>query len=219
MGIGGRVRLRTPRRSGPERRPLFDRHSAAQRYGQPPHGACAQQHAPGHPDPLRPDEGPGRALAAGNRPCGNRDADGCRAPAGGRGKDPPRSRTRGVHRACLGLEGGIGRHDHGPVTPARRVLRLESRALHHGRGPVAGRPHGFRQALQGRPDLSRQTPGQLGSQASHGDFGPRSRTTRDQGQALVHRLSGRRGGRANDHRRDDPAGDDARRHRGRGPSR
>ena len=219
MGVGGRVRLRPCRRFGQERHALFDRHSAAQRYRQPPHGARAQQHAAGHPDPPRPDEGPGRALAAGDRPRGNRHADGRRAPAGGRGKDPPRSRTRGVHRARLGLEGGIGRHDHRPVAPARRVVRLESRALHHGRRPVAGRPHGFRQALQGRPDLPRQAPGQLGSQASHGNLGPRSRTTRGQGQALVHRLSGRRRGGADDHRRDDPSGDDARRHRGRGPPR
>ena len=44
---------------------------------------------------------------------------------------------RGVPGQGLGVEGLFGRHHHRPAAPARRLVRLEPRALHHGRGPVA----------------------------------------------------------------------------------
>ncbi len=41
-----------------------------------------------------------------------------------------------------------GGADHAPAPPARRVLRLGERALHHGRGLFEGRPQGVRRSLQ-----------------------------------------------------------------------
>ena len=48
------------------------------------------------------------------------------------------------------VERGIGRQHLAAAAPARRFLRLEPRALHDGRGPVAGRPQGLRPALQAK---------------------------------------------------------------------
>ena len=52
---------------------------------------------------------------------GDRDADGGRAPVGGGGDGPPCPRPRGVHRAGVVLEGGIGRRDRAPAPPPRRL--------------------------------------------------------------------------------------------------
>ena len=57
-------------------------------------------------------------------------------------------------------------------------VRLVARALHHGRGPVAGRARGLRHALQGRPDLQGQAAGQLGPEVRDGDLRPRGREPR-----------------------------------------
>ena len=84
--------------------------------------------------------------------------------------------TEGKTRHDLGREAFIRRvwdwkaESGGTITgQLRRLgasLRLEPRALHHGRRPVARGPHGVRPALQGRADLPRQAPGQLGPQAA-----------------------------------------------------
>ena len=79
--------------------------------------------------------GPRRAVAARHRPCRHRDRDRRRQPARRAADQQARSRPRQVHRAGLGMEGGIGRHDHPPAAPARRVARLEPRALHDGSRP------------------------------------------------------------------------------------
>ena len=52
------------------------------------------------------------------------------------GARPPRARAKGVRRARLGVEGGIGRRDGFPAQAPRRLLRLDPRALHPRRGPV-----------------------------------------------------------------------------------
>ncbi len=58
------------------------------------------------------------AVAAGHRPRRHRHPDGGRAPAGGRGQDPPRPGPRGLRRARLGVEGESG----GTIT--RQLRRL-----------------------------------------------------------------------------------------------
>ena len=134
------------------------------------------------------------------------------------GHQARRDRPRGLPRACLGVEGAVGRRDHPPAPPPRRLLRLGARALHHGRGlPARGHPR-LRRAAQARPDLPRQAPGQLGPQVPDRDQRPRGRDPRRPGQVLDAELSARRRQRR-DPGRDDAARDDARRHGGRGPSR
>ena len=151
------------RRAG--RRAVHHRHPAAERHRLAAYGPCAQQHAAGHPGPLRAHARQERAVAAGHGPRRHRHADGGRAPADGAADPPPRHRPRRIHREGLGVEGRIRRHDLQPAEAARRLLRLVARALHHGRGPVEGRPRGVRHALQGRADLQGQAAGELGSRS------------------------------------------------------
>ncbi len=107
------------------------------------------------------------------------------------GLDAPRARPRGVHRAGVAVEGGVGRHHHPPAPLARRLPRLEPRALHHGRGPVGRGAQGLRRAPPGRADLPRQAARQLGPQAPYRGLRPRGREPRDQGLAVVFQLSDR----------------------------
>ena len=135
------------------------------------------------------------------------------------GQAKARYRPRAVRRARLAVEGAIGRHDHPPAAAARRLARLAPRALHDGsRARGRGAPR-LCPALSRRPDLPRPAAGQLGSGDAHRDLGSRGRQPRDQGLAVAYPLPG--GGCAGPvhHRRDDPAGNDARRYRRRGSSR
>ena len=144
--------------------------------GQPAHGARADLHAAGHPHPLSAHARPRRAVAARHR---SRRASRPRSsspPArrGGRIDKRDLGRER-VHRARLGMEGAVGRHDHPPAAPPRRLARLDARALHDGRGPLRRGAQGVRRALPRRADLPRQAAGQLGPGDAHGDLRPRGR--------------------------------------------
>ena len=146
-------RRRVSRRAGgrARRKALHHRHSAAERHRLAAYGPRAQQHAAGHPLPLRAHARARRAVAAGHRPCRHRDADGGRAAAdGAAAARPPRHGPREIPRARLGVEGRERRHHHQPAQAARRLLRLVARALHHGRGAVARGPEGVRRALPRR---------------------------------------------------------------------
>ena len=130
---------------------LLHRHPAAQRDGLAAHRACAQQHAAGRALPLRAHARQGRAVAAGHRPRRHRHADRRRAPAdGAAGARPPQDRPREVPREGLGVEGRERRHHHQPAASASAPPATGPRALHHGRGPVEGRPQGVRRSLQRR---------------------------------------------------------------------
>ena len=100
-----------------------------------------------------------------------------------------------------------------PAAPARRLLRLEPRALHPGRGPVGRRPQGVRHPAQAGPDLPRQAAGELGSRTADRDLGPGGRAARGRrpllapGLSLGRRLRRDRGGHH-------PARDHAGRHGG-----
>ena len=102
---------------------------------------------------------------------------------------------------------------------AGRLGRLESRALHHGRGAVGGGAQGLRRAPQGWPHLSRQAARQLGPEAPHRDLRSRGRGSRDQGLALVFPVSGGGFARHLRHCRHHAARDDAGRQRRRRSSR
>ncbi len=202
----------------PTRDAVLHRAAAAERHRHAAHGPRVPANADGRADPLAPDERRQHALAGGHRPCGDRHADRRRAAAQGGRRVTARARPRCVQRARMGVEGGIRRRDHAADAPARPVGRLVARAVHDGRGPVGGRAGNVRAAVRGRPDLSRQAARQLGPEARHGRVRPRSRFRGGAGEALGDPLSacGQERFRC---RRNDPAGDDARRHRGRGESR
>ena len=105
----------------------------------------------------------------GHRPRGHRHADRGRAPARGRGQDAPRPGPREVRRARVAVEAAVGLDHHAPDAPPGRLGELDyadtkdrSRLLHHGRDDVARRGRSVRAPARGRPDLSRQAPGELG---------------------------------------------------------
>jgi valyl-tRNA synthetase len=99
----------------------------------------------------------------GHRPRGHRHPDGGGAPARrSRQPEPPRHGPRGLRRQGLGVEGQVGRRDRQPAAPPGRLLRLEPRALHPGRGPVGAVRKVFVDPLQGEADLPRQAAGELG---------------------------------------------------------
>ena len=124
-----------------------------------------------------------------------------------------------VRRARLGMEGRVGRHDHPPAAPPRRLGRLGARALHDGCRAVGGGAPRIRDAVPRRADLSRQAPGELGPGDAHGHLGPGSGQPRDARLAVAYPLPDRGRARPLCRRRDDTAGDDARRYRRRGASR
>ena len=135
------------------------------------------------------------------------------------GTDRRESGTGQVRRARLAVEGGIGRHDHPAVAPARCVAGLAARAVHHGRWAVGRGAEGVRRPVPGRADLSRPAPGELGPEAADRDLRPRGGEPRGEGVAVAHPLSDRGCARPVHHRGDDAAGDDAGRHGGGGASR
>ena len=111
--------------------------------------------------------------------------------AGGR-QEPDRDRPRGFSRRMLAVEGEVTRQYSGPAAPPGHFAGLEPRALHHGRRAFQGRPARLRAALQGRPDLQGQAPGQLGREARDGGLRSRKRAHRDQWPSLVLQISHRR---------------------------
>ena len=96
--------------------------------------------------------------------------------------------------------------------------RLLRGALHARPGLRARGPEGLRRPLRQGPDLPRQLHGQLGPGLALGDLRPRGRGARGHRHPLLRRLpAGERPRIAHDRHR--ATGDDARRHRDRGPSR
>ena len=90
---------------------------------------------------------------------------------------------QGTDRRALGREkfvervwqwkAELGRHDH-PVAPARCVAGLAARAVHDGRWAFGRGAEGVRRPVQGRADLSRPAPCELGSEGEYGDLRSRS---------------------------------------------
>ena len=168
------------------RRTLLHGHPAAERHRQPAHGPRAQQHLAGHSLPLPADERIRRALAAGHGSRRHCDPDGGRAPARrGAGARPARHGPRGVSRAGLAVEGGVGRGDRRAAQAPGRVLRLEPRAVHPRRGPVARGRQGVRPTLSRRARLQGQAPRQLGPEVPDRDLRPRSFAGRVQGRVQM----------------------------------
>ncbi len=120
--------------------------------------------------------------------------------------------------AHMEMEGRVRRRHRAAAAPARRVVRLDARALHDGRGPVARGAQGLRRAAPPGPDLQGQAARQLGPAAADGRLGSRSREHRDEGPSLVPEISDRGPDGAVHHRRHDAPRDDVGRHRRRGAS-
>src|SRR5205809_738780 len=83
----------------------------------------------------------------------------------------------------------VRRPDRPPASAAGRLLRLEPRALHAGRGPLRSRAEGVRHPLQGRADLPRQAAGELGPALPDRHFRPGGRAARGRRAILALRLS------------------------------
>ena len=205
-----------------DRAAVLDRDPAAERHRGVAPGARAEQHAPGHPDPLAADAGLRRPLDARHRP---------------RRASP---RRRSSRRGCCEEEKKT-RHDLGREALVERIWawkdEYEKRILSQLRlmgcscdwertrftlDPIcarAVRAHVL-PPVPGRQDLPRQAAGQLGHPPPH-----RRRRRRDllrgrPGPPLDDQVPRRRlGQRRGAARRHDPARDDARRHGRRRPSR
>ena len=186
------------------------RHSAAQRHRPAPSRPRAQRLVAGHNRPHAADAGLQHAVVAGDRPCRHRDAERRRErPRQGR-QGPSHDGPRRVRQSRLGMARDLRQPNPEPAAPPRRVMRLEPRALHPRRGPVAGRDESLCRSLQQEAHLPRQAAHQLVPAMRDGAVRPRSRSQgRRAGQPLVHPLPVHRRHRR-DHDRDDAAGDDAR---------
>ena len=128
-----------------------------------------------------------------------------------RGPVPARPGPGEVRRAGLAVEGRVRRRDPGPDAPARRLGRLGPRALHHGRGPVPGRPDDLQAALRRRPDLPGRADHQLVPALPDRAVRHRGRAHRRRRRAGLDPLRRRRRRDRGGHH---PGRDDARRHRG-----
>ena len=199
---------------------VLDGASAAQRHRLAAPRARADRHHRGRARALQAHERVQRLLDARNRSRGHRHADGGRARAAEEGGEvAPRSRSRGIPAARVGVEGGVGEPHRAAAPRAGGFARLGPRAVHHGRALLAGGAGGLRPPLRGAPALPRGAADQLVRQGRHRAqrSGSRSRGGREE-RAVQVRLSARRRVRR-DRRRHHPSGDDARRHRHRGASR
>ena len=228
MGSGRRFRLRPGVRRGAVRH----RDPAAERDGQPAYGARAQQHDPGHPDPLSPN-------ARARRACGSRvptmPASRRRWSSNASSRSRASSSTAAWGRArrtrkLIGRDEFIERvwdwrEESGGII-LQQLRRLgascdwsrERFTMDEGLSRAVLTV--FVALYKERADLQGQAPGQLGPEVPHRDLRPRGRAARGQGQPLALQVPDRgRGGACTHHRRDDAAGDDAGRHGGRGSSR
>ena len=82
------------------------------------------------------------------------------------GTSRKRDRPRRLRRARLAPPRGDRPHDHGPVPPARRLARLQPRALHDGRRLHRGRDALLRPPLGPRLDLPRRTGSSTGARST-----------------------------------------------------
>ena len=169
---------------------------------------------------LQTNAGLQRALDAGHRPRGDRDAGGRRTATAGRGgPDAARSRPREAGEANLGVE--ADQYEATNSRPAeadglqlRLATRRDSRWTR-----VCARAvrHTFFDLFQQGADLSRQTAGELGHVPADGGQRRRGVSRDDEGPLLAFPLSGDRSaaGRADArHDRHHASRDDARRHGG-----
>ena len=166
--------------------------SAAERHRHAAHGARVPAHADGRADPLPPHARRQHAVAGGHR---------------SRRASPPRSSSRISSRPresrasssdARDSSSACGRGRRNPARPSRvrcagsARRRLVARALHHGPRLVRARCSRPSFASRGRAHLSRQAPGQLGSDARHGRVRPRGRKRGGDRHAVGDSLSARR---------------------------
>ncbi len=191
---------------------LFGRHPAAQRDGHFAHGPRTQPDDSGYSGALAPHARRQHLVAAGNGPCGHRDAE-----RGGEGLAQGRqatsgSRARGVRGTRVGMEEAVRRHHCAPAAHARQLHGLAARTLHVRRRLLARGSESFHAALRRGTCLQRQLHRQLVSAVRNGACQRRGGARAEQGTSVVPALSGRglregRKGRAR--RRLRPFGHDA----------
>ena len=135
---------------------------------------------PGHADPLAPDAGSRRAVAAGHRPRRHRHPDGGRAAAGGRGQ---RTAADWAARRSSTRVWQWKAESGGTIT---RQLRRLGASLDWPRerftmdeGLSAAVKRDVRHAVRARADLPRPAAGELGPEAADGDLRPGGGEPRD----------------------------------------
>ena len=222
---GRRLRARRPRFDRrPGAAPVHDHPAAAEHHRVAPPRPRPADRGRGPDDPARPDARPSGAVPARPRPrLDRRPVRARRHPRQG-GREPPVARARAIPRAHARVRRHDPRGDARPAAAGRRVGRLGPPALHDGRGLGQGRPRRLPTAVRGGPRVSHRGPRQLVSglpderQRPRGGGHARDRDAVD--RSLPPDRRGHRPARPgrHDRDRDHAAGDDPRRHRGRGPS-
>ena len=208
--VGGVRRLQGTPRGG--QKAVYHRDAPAQHHRSAAHGPRHGRRAAGQPDPLPPHEGRSDALAAGHRPRLHRHGGQDRGGDAQGGPDQGGRGPRGLPRARMGLEERVRRTHRAPDPPHGQQLRLEPRALHHGRGLLEGRHRGVQPPVRKGPHLPRQPHDQLVPLLPHLHLRRGGGIRGAERQLLAPALPGQ-GDRRDARAGDDPSGDDARRHR------
>ena len=218
MPIGKAQGLFRPERPG--RRAVHHRHAAAQRHRHPAHRPRARQYAAGHPHPPRADAGQGRAVGGRHRPCRHRDPDGGRAPARRASRrSAPISAATNSSSKVWEWKAESGGADHPPAAPPRRVVRLGERALHDGRGLFEGRHSRCSSSFTSAACSIATSGWSIGTRSFQTAISDLEVETREVQGKFWHLRYPLADGSGRDLGRDHAAGDDARRHGGRGASR
>ena len=172
-------------------RTLYDRHSAAQRDGDAPHGPHAQQYVAGRADPPRPHAGKKCLLGAGYGP----RLDRYRGEGGGQAQGARHrevvAHAREVPRIRVGVEGAVRRRDSAATAQAGGFVRLGPHLFHDGRHPHRGGHQGLLRPLPQGAHLPRRAHGQLGSRGQDRAVGRRGGLQGVARQALLPTLCGR----------------------------
>ena len=159
--LGEERSLRRDRRSARHAPRLRHPHAATERDRFAPHGARAEVHARGLAHSVPPHARLQHALAAGDGPRRDRDADGGRAAAPTRGHDASRARARGVREARVAMEGRERRAHRRAAARPRRFSRLEALEVHDGRGHEPRRERSVRAPLRAGAHVPRDAAHQL----------------------------------------------------------
>src|SRR5437667_10584150 len=137
------------------RRAVYHRHPAAQRDSRAAHGPRPRQRHTGRADPLRADAWPRRAVAAGDRPRRDRDAERGRKAGYRERHDALRDGAGGLFARGGGIWEADGPHHPRAAQSNRQLLRLDAHAFHARSGILARGARSVRAAVGAAADLSR----------------------------------------------------------------
>ncbi len=169
-------------------RALLDRHPAAERHRLAAHGPRAQQHAAGHPVPLRAHARPRRAVAARARitPASRRRWWSSGSSWSGRSHRRDLGREEFVERVWEWKEESGGAHRQPAASASAPPATGRASASRWTRACRARSLKVFVDLYRAGPDLQGQAPRQLGPEVPDRDLRPRSRAGRGARASLWH---------------------------------